>query len=43
MSIIPVTLEAGIGELRSEANLDTSLRPYLKNKLKAKRLGAWLK
>jgi hypothetical protein len=43
MSVITATLEAEIGGSQSEATLDKSLRPYLKNKLRAKGLGVQLK
>jgi hypothetical protein len=43
MPVIPATQEAGIVGLRSKAGQYKSGRPYLKNKLQAKGLGAWLK
>jgi hypothetical protein len=40
MSVIPATQEVQVGELRSEASLGKVIvRLYLKNKLKAKRVG----
>jgi hypothetical protein len=42
--VIPATQEAEAGGPRSWAGLGkVSVRPYEKNKLKAKRAGAWLK
>jgi hypothetical protein len=44
MSIIPPTQEAEVGGLRFKACLGKfSMRSYLKNKVKAKSLEAWLK
>jgi hypothetical protein len=40
MPVILVTQEIEIGCPKSEAGLDKSKRPYLKNKLKATELGA---
>jgi hypothetical protein len=43
MPIIPVAWKAEVGESWYEAGLGKIWRPYLKNKLKAKGLGTWLK
>jgi hypothetical protein len=40
MPVIPATWEAEIGGLGSEASLDQSMSPYLKDKPKQKGLGA---
>jgi hypothetical protein len=37
--VIPATWEAEVGEWRAMTSPDHSMRPYLKNKLKAKGLG----
>jgi hypothetical protein len=42
MPIISPTWEVEIGGSQSESGLDKSGRSYVKNKLKAKGLGAWL-
>jgi hypothetical protein len=41
--MISATQEVEVGGLWSEAGPGKSLRPYLKNKPKAKGLGVWLK
>jgi hypothetical protein len=41
--LIPAIQEVEVGESQSKAGLGKSTRPYLKNKLKAKRTGLWLK
>jgi hypothetical protein len=41
-AIIPALREVEVGGSQSEASLSKSLRPYLKNKLRAKGLGVWL-
>jgi hypothetical protein len=41
--IIPVIWEVVVKGQWPEAGLGKNLRSYLKNKLKVKRLGAWLK
>jgi hypothetical protein len=38
-AVVPAMQEAEIGRLQSKADLGKSMRPYLKNKLKAKGLG----
>jgi hypothetical protein len=43
MLAIPATWEAEVGGWKSEVDLGKSVRPYLKNELKAKRAGLWLK
>jgi hypothetical protein len=43
MPTVPATWEVKIEVSWSEANPSKSKRPYLKNKLKAKGLGVWLK
>jgi hypothetical protein len=41
--LIPATWEAEVEGLEFEANLRKLARPYLKNKIKRKGLGAWFK
>jgi hypothetical protein len=41
--VIPATQEVEIGGLRSETCVSQSMRPYLKTKLKQKKLGTQLK
>jgi hypothetical protein len=43
MSVIPAAQEEEVGGLQSEASQCKSARPYLKNKLKEKGVGVWLK
>jgi hypothetical protein len=43
MPLISATQEKGIGGSWSKTGLGKGLKPYLKNKLKAEMLGAWLK
>jgi hypothetical protein len=43
MPIIPATQEVEVGVLQFNTGLDKNSRPYLKNKLKQKQLGTWLK
>jgi hypothetical protein len=43
MPIIPATWKTDVGGSQPYASLGKSARPYLKNKLKAKGLGWWLK
>jgi hypothetical protein len=43
MPVIPSTQEVKVGRSQSNIILSKSMRPYLKNKLKAKGIGAQLK